>query len=276
MRRFLCRFLSQFLRRVVTKPRTVATFTTVLMAQALMPAGAGEQPSVQASVVTVAVASNFSAPMKVIATEFEQATGHKVTSSFGGTGSFYAQIKNGAPFDLFLSADAQTPARLVQEGVAVADSRFTYAVGRLVLWSTTPGLVDGTGAILGSAAIDRIAIADPKLAPYGAAAQQVIERLGLMQALRPKLVQGKNISQTYQFVASGNAQLGFVALSQVFVNGELKAGSGWVVPSDDHTPISQDAVLLIAGQGNPAAHAFLAYLQSDKARKVIESYGYQY
>jgi len=241
-----------------------------------MPAGAGEQPSVQASVVTVAVASNFSAPMKVIATEFEQATGHKVTSSFGGTGSFYAQIKNGAPFDLFLSADAQTPARLVQEGVAVADSRFTYAVGRLVLWSTTPGLVDGTGAILGSAAIDRIAIADPKLAPYGAAAQQVIERLGLMQALRPKLVQGKNISQTYQFVASGNAQLGFVALSQVFVNGELKAGSGWVVPSDDHTPISQDAVLLIAGQGNPAAHAFLAYLQSDKARKVIELYGYQY
>jgi len=253
-----------------SRDRSVATALIITVLGIVMPAG------VNAASVTVAVAANFAAPMQVLATDFEQATGHQVRLSFGGTGSLYAQIKNGAPFDVFLSADAQTPAQLVLEGVAVPDSRFTYAVGRLVLWSTTPDLVDGTVAILRSAAIERIAIADPTLAPYGAAAQQVIDRLGLTQALRPKLVQGKNISQAYQFVASGNAQLGFVALSQVFSNGKLKAGSGWLVPNDDHTPIEQAAVLLTAGKGNVAAHALLTYLQSDKARQVIESYGYQY
>jgi len=263
-------------RPVVTAVLTGATTMTVLTLGALMPLGAGAQTATQSAVVTVAVASNFTAPMKLIATEFEQDTGYQVALSFGGTGSFYAQIKNGAPFDVFLAADTRTPARLVQEGLALSDSRFTYAVGRLVLWSNNPDLVDGTDTILTSTDINRIAIADPKLAPYGAAAQQVIERLGLTQALQPKLVQGKNISQAYQFVASGNAQIGFVALSQVFANGKLKEGSGWIVPKQDHTPIDQDAVLLIKGQGNSAAHALLEYLKTDKPRQVIQSYGYQY
>ena len=255
---------------------TRATTISVLTLCVMMPLGAGAQTATQAAVVTVAVASNFTAPMKLIATEFEQDTGYRVALSFGGTGSFYAQIKNGAPFDVFLAADTKTPARLVQEDMALSDSHFTYAVGRLVLWSATAGLIDDAGKVLRNPTIDRIAIADPKLAPYGAAAQEVIERLGLTHELQPKLVQGKNISQAYQFVASGNAQIGFVALSQVFANGELKEGSAWVVPNHDHAPIAQDAVLLRAGQGNQAADALLAYLKTDKARKVMKSFGYQY
>ncbi len=228
-----------------------------------------------AAEVTVAVAANFAAPMKRIAADFERETGHQAKLSFGGTGSFYAQIKNGAPFDVLLAADTKTPALLIDDGLAVPGSAFTYATGRLALWSKQPGLVDAQGEVLASEKLSRIAIADPKLAPYGQAAYEVIARLGLTQTLARKLVQGKNIAQTFQFVSSGNAQLGFVALSQVFANGKLKEGSGWIVPNDYHAPIKQDAVLVAGSQSNLAAVALLDYLKSDQARQVIASFGYQ-
>ena len=190
-----------------------------------------------------AVAANFTAPMRQIAALFERETGHKVLLAFGSTGAFHAQIGNGAPFDLLLAADAATPARLVAEGFAQNGSGFTYAVGRLALWSARTGVVDAQGEVLKRGGFERLAIANPKLAPYGAAAVQVQERLGIAAALRDKWVQGENIAQTYQFVASGNALLGFVALSQVFGNGAIRNGSGWIVPQELHDPIRQDAVL---------------------------------
>ena len=229
----------------------------------------------QPAKVTVAVAANFAAPMKLIAADFERDTGYETTLSLGGTGSFYAQITNGAPFDVFLAADARTPALLVQEGLAVPGTVFTYATGKLVLWSKHPGLVDDHGDVLVSDKFAKLAVAEPKLAPYGQAAQEVMARLGLTEALASKLVQGKNIAQTFQFVSSGNAQLGFVALSQVFVDGKFKEGSGWIVPSSYHTPIEQNAVLLARGEHNEAALALIGYLKSKKARQVIESFGYQ-
>ncbi len=229
----------------------------------------------QAAEVRVAVAANFSAPMRRIAADFERDSSHKTVLTFGSTGAFSAQIRNGAPFDLLLSADDQTPARLEQDGLAVAGTRFTYAVGQLVLWSAQSGLVDAQGAVLRSGGDGRIAIADPRLAPYGAAAIEMLTSLGLLPALRPRFVQGENISQTYQFVATGNAQMGFVALSQVLVDGRIQSGSAWVVPARLHAPIRQDAVLLVAGRANPAAAALAAYLRSDKALAVIRSYGYQ-
>ena len=229
----------------------------------------------QAGEVRVAVAANFSAPMRRIAADFERDSSHRAVLTFGSTGAFSAQIRNGAPFELLLSADAQTPARLEQDGLAVAGTRFTYAVGQLVLWSAQPGLVDTQGEVLRAGGDGRIAIADPRLAPYGAAAIETLTSLGLLPALRERFVQGENISQTYQFVATGNAQMGFVALSQVLVDGRIQSGSVWVVPSRLHAPIRQDAVLLVAGRANPAAVALAAYLRSDKARAVIRSYGYQ-
>jgi molybdate transport system substrate-binding protein len=230
--------------------------------------------SAQAADVSVAVAANFTAPMQRIAAAFGQDTGHKAILAFGSTGQFYAQIKNGAPFQILLSADDETPARLEREGLGVSGTRFTYAIGKLVLWSRQPGLVDDKGDVLRTGKFEHIALADPKLAPYGAAAVEVLNGLGLMSSLAQKVVQGENIAQTYQFVATGNAELGFVALSQVFADGKLTQGSAWMVPASLHAPIRQDAVVLGSGMDNVAAAALMAYLRSDKARAVIRSFGY--
>ena len=228
----------------------------------------------QAGEVTVAVAANFTAPMQKIALAFEQDTGHKAQLAFGATGKFYAQIKNGAPFAVLLAADDETPARLEKEGLAVAGARFTYATGRLALWSKSPNLVDEKGEVLRSNSFNKIAIADPKLAPYGMAAMEVIYKLGVQANVVPKLVQGESIGQTYQFVSTENAQLGFVALSQISIDGRITQGSAWVVPQSMYTPLKQDAVLLNAGKDNMAAQALLKYLQGDKAKAIIRQYGY--
>ncbi|GAB2894856.1 molybdate ABC transporter substrate-binding protein [Uliginosibacterium flavum] len=230
---------------------------------------------VLADEVKVAVAANFTAPMQKIAVEFEKDTGHKALVSTGATGAFYAQIKNGAPFEVFLSADDEAPAKLEAEGVGVKGRRFTYAYGRLVLWSAKPGFVDAKGEVLKKGDFNKLALANPKTAPYGLAALEVMKKLGVQEALQPKIVQGENISQTFQFVSTGNAEVGFVALSQVWQDGVLKSGSAWIVPADQHTPIRQDAILLAKGEGKPAAEALLKYLKSDKAKAVIKSYGYE-
>ncbi|WP_431152296.1 molybdate ABC transporter substrate-binding protein [Acidovorax facilis] len=229
-----------------------------------------------ADTVSVAVAANFTAPMQKIAAAFEIDTGHKAELSFGATGKFYAQITHGAPFQVLLSADDTTPARLEREGKAVAHSRFTYAIGTLVLWSAQPGTVDAKGDVLKSGDFKHLAIANPKLAPYGAAALQVMEKLGVATALQPRLVQGENIAQTFQFVSTGNAQLGFVALSQVMADGKIRSGSAWQVPASLHEPIRQDAVLLMPGKDSAAASALLTYLRGSKARAIIQSYGYSF
>ena len=229
-----------------------------------------------ADTVSVAVAANFTAPMQKIAAAFEADTGHKAELSFGATGKFYAQITHGAPFQVLLSADDTTPARLEREGKAVAHSRFTYAIGTLVLWSAQTGTVDAKGDVLKSGDFKHLAIANPKLAPYGAAALQVMEKLGVATALQPRLVQGENIAQTFQFVSTGNAQLGFVALSQVMADGKIRSGSAWQVPASLHEPIRQDAVLLMPGKDSAAASALLTYLRGSKARALIQSYGYSF
>lgn len=229
-----------------------------------------------ADTVSVAVAANFTAPMQKIAAAFEADTGHKAELSFGATGKFYAQITHGAPFQVLLSADDTTPARLEREGKAVAHSRFTYAIGTLVLWSAQPGTVDAKGDVLKSGDFKHLAIANPKLAPYGAAALQAMEKLGVATALQPRLVQGENIAQTFQFVSTGNAQLGFVALSQVMADGKIRSGSAWQVPVSLHEPIRQDAVLLMPGKDSAAASALLTYLRGSNARAIIQSYGYSF
>lgn len=224
--------------------------------------------------VQVAIAANFTAPMQQIASKFEKDTGHKAVLSFGATGKFYAQIVNGAPFEVFLAADDTTPAKLEKEGHVVPGSRFTYAVGKLVLWSSKPDLVDAKGAVLKGGNVNKLSIANPKTAPYGVAAIETLKKLNLLEAMQPKFVQGENISQTLQFVATGNADLGFVALSQVFKEGKLNSGSAWIVPSDYHEPIHQDAAILAKGRDNAAATALLTYLKGDKAKAVIRSFGY--
>ncbi|MEW6132128.1 MAG: molybdate ABC transporter substrate-binding protein [Pseudomonadota bacterium] len=224
--------------------------------------------------VQVAVAANFTAPMKAIAADFEKDTGHKARLAFGSTGKFYAQIKNGAPFQVFLAADDTTPARLEKEGMTVPGSRFTYAVGTLVLWSAKPGFVDARGEVLKKGDFAHLALANPKVAPYGAAAVEVMEKLGVLESLKPRFVLGENIAQTQQFVVTGNAELGFVALSQVMKNGKVGEGSAWVVPAKLHTPIRQDAVILASGRGNAAAEALMKYLKSARAAAIIKSYGY--
>lgn len=229
---------------------------------------------VRAGTVPVAVAANFTPPMQKIAAAFEADTGHKAELSFGSTGKFYAQITHGAPFQVLLSADDTTPTRLEKEGKAVAHSRFTYAIGTLVLWSAQPGTVDAQGEVLRTGDFKHLAIANPRLAPYGLAAMQTMEKLGVAARLQARLVQGENIAQTHQFVATGNAPLGFVALSQVMVDGRVTRGSAWQVPADLHDPIRQDAVLLLPGKDSAAATALLGYLRGDKARAIIRSYGY--
>lgn len=231
--------------------------------------------SASAAEVQVAVAANFTAPIQAIAKDFEQDTGHKLIAAYGATGQFYTQIKNGAPFEVFLSADDTTPAKLEKEGNSVPGSRFTYAIGTLVLWSAKDGYVDAKGDVLKSGPYKHLSIANPKTAPYGLAATQVLDKLGLTAQVKPKLVEGQNITQALQFVSSGNAELGFVALSQVYKDGKITSGSAWVVPAEMHEPIKQDALILKKGEANPAAKALMDYLKGPKAAEVIKSYGYQ-
>lgn len=225
--------------------------------------------------VYVAVASNFSKPLQAIAEKFKAASGHELKISAGATGKLYAQIANGAPFEVFLSADSKTPTKLVEEKLAEADSQFTYAFGKLVLWSSTEGYVDDKGEVLSTGAFKHLAIANPKTAPYGEAGMAVMEKLGLTAAITPKLVTGENITQTFDFVSTGNAELGFVALSQVQQDGKLKSGSAWIVPAEMYQPMAQDAVLLTKGKDNAAAQALLEFLKGEEAQTIISSYGYE-
>ncbi|MCI3945812.1 molybdenum ABC transporter, periplasmic molybdate-binding protein [Pseudomonas syringae] len=225
--------------------------------------------------VQVAVAANFTAPIQAIATAFEKDTGHTLVVSSGATGQIYAQIKNGAPFEVFLSADDITPAKLEQEGDTVKGSRFTYAIGTLALWSAKEGYVDNTGEVLKANQYQHLAIANPKTAPYGVAATQVLSKLGLADATKARIVEGQSITQAYQFVSTGNAELGFVALSQIYKDGKLTSGSAWIVPDSLHDPIKQDAVMLTKGRDNAAAKALVDYLKGPKAAAIIKSFGYQ-
>lgn len=230
--------------------------------------------SALAAEARVAVAANFAEPMKAVAVLLQQTTGHTLKVSTGGSGALYTQIRNGAPFDVFLSADDERPALLERDGQAQPGTRFTYATGQLVLWSARAGRVDDQGAVLKSADLGRVAFANPKTAPYGAAALQALDRLGLRAALTSRLVQGESIGQAFNFVKTGNADVGFVALSQVLEGGQLREGSMWVVPQTYHDPIRQDAVLLRRGADNAAARALLQLLQSPKGRDLIRSFGY--
>lgn len=228
----------------------------------------------RADTVTVAVASNFTAPMSDIAAAFERETGHEVRLAFGSSGKIVAQIRQGAPFDAFFSADQAKPEALQTLGLAVPDSRFTYAIGALALWSSRPDLpLEGAG-VLRQGDYHKLALANPRLAPYGEAAVEVLDGLALTESTRPHWVQGENIAQTYQFVRTGNATLGFVALSQIMTEGDVRSGSVWIVPDDLHSPIRQDAVLLRRGEDNDGARAFMDYMRGEDARAIIHDYGY--
>ena len=231
-------------------------------------------PASQAGDVTVAVAANFAGPLAKIAEGFTAATGHTLKTITGSTGKFYSQIVAGAPFDLLIAADDETPKKLIAEGHAVAGSHFTYAIGQLVLWSAQPGFVDDQGAVLAAGKYNKLAIANPKLAPYGRAGLEVVKARGLTEAITPKLVTAESIAQAYQFIVTGNAELGFVALSQVVVPGKPVVGSYWRVPQRLYGEIRQDAVLLKPGEKSAAAAALLAYLKSAPAKAVIQAYGY--
>jgi molybdate transport system substrate-binding protein len=225
--------------------------------------------------VNAAVAANFTAPMKQIAAMFEKDSGNKVKLSFGSSGKFTAQIKQGAPFDVFLAADDKNPMLLVQEGLAIEGSRFDYALGKLVLWSAKPGFVDNKGAVLSRGEFNKLAYADPKLAPYGLAARETLEKMGVWNAVQGKLVTGESITQTYQFAATGNAELAFIAFSQITRDGRVTDGSWWLVPAGLYSPIRQGAVLLTASKDPAAAKAFLTFLKGEKAAAVIRSFGYE-
>lgn len=249
---------------IARRPMLIAALASVLSATLGGAALAGE--------AKVAVAANFTEAAKEIAARFKAKTGHDAVLSFGASGQFYTQIANGAPYQVFLSADVERPQKAEAEGLAVVGSRFTYATGRLVLFSRTPGLVDGKGAVLARGGFEKLALADPKTAPYGQAAVETLTRLKLYDALKPKIVTGGSITQAYQFVQTGAAELGFVALSQVV---DATGGSRWVVPASYHAPIAQQAVLLKSGENNPAAKAFMTFLKSSEARAIIKRYGYE-
>lgn len=242
-------------------------FGLVVAALASLPVTA-----VHAHQAMIAVAANFTSAAKELGAAFEKKTGHHVTFSFGSTGQLFTQIAHGAPFDAFLAADQARPERAEADGLGVAGTRFTYAVGRLVLWSADPDLIDGTSKVLSDATLSHVAIANPATAPYGAAAVETMKGLGVFADLEPRLVEGKNVSQTYQFVATGNAPVGFVAASQVLGN---DTGSSWTVPDDMYVPLRQDAVLLKNGRDNEAAKAFLEFLKGAEAVKMIEGFGYR-
>jgi molybdate transport system substrate-binding protein len=243
--------------------------TLAALAAMLIPLAVGA--SAMAAEVPVAVAANFTEPAKEIAAAFQKATGNTLALSFGPSGGFYTQIAHGAPFEVFLSADDERPKKVETEGLAVPGTRFTYAVGRLVLYSKTPGMVDAKGAVLKGGRFEKLSIADPAAAPYGTAAIETMTKLGIYDGLRPKIVQGSSIAQAYQFVATGAAELGFVAQSQVI---KVEGGSRWLVPENLHAPIVQDAVLLKTGANDPAAKAFMTFLKGPEARSIIKRYGY--
>lgn len=249
-------------------PKSLATLSLMVAA-----CGVGLATPASAAEVQVAVAANFAGPLAKIGEGFTAATGHSLKVSSGATSKFYAQVVAGAPFEVLIAADDETPKRLVAEGHAVAGSSFTYAIGKLVLWSARPGYVDRDGAVLSEGAFAHLAVANPKVAPYGAAGLEVLKARGLAEAVAPKLVTAESIAQAYQFVFTGNAELGFVALSQV-IGGQPAKGSYWLVPPSLYGEIRQDAVLLKAGAKNPAAATLLAYLQSDAAKAVIQAHGY--
>ena len=248
------------------KRRILAWCLCVLATTAVTPAFAEQ--------VLVAVAANFVPPFREIAMAFETATGHHVRVAAGSSGNFYSQIKNGAPFDLFFSADADRPKLLDEEGLGIKNSRFTYAIGRLVLWSPNTDLIKGEET-LRSRAFKRLAMANPKTAPYGVAAMQAMQKLELWDGIQPHIVMGESLGQTMGFIESGNAQLGFVALSQVLdpkINGK---GSRWEVPNSLHEPIQQDVILLAKGKDNQAAKALMEFIGGPQAKKIIERYGYE-
>ncbi|MDF0666622.1 MAG: molybdate ABC transporter substrate-binding protein [Nitrospira sp.] len=246
--------------------RIILAWCLFVIAQAVPPAFA--EP------VLVAVAANFVPPFREVAVEFEKATGHSLKVAAGSSGNFYAQIKNGAPFDVFFSADNERPKKLEEEGFGVKDSRFTYAIGRVVLWSPNADLVKGHET-LRSKNFKRLAMANPKTAPYGVAAMQAMQKLELWESLQSHIVMGENLGQTIGFVESGNAQLGFVALSQV-MDPKLKGkGSHWHVPTDLHEPIQQDVILLVKGKDNQAAKALMEFMSGPQAKTIIERYGYE-
>lgn len=254
----------------MTRPTGRRILPCVFLLLALL----GASP-LRADVVQVAVAANFTAPMQKIAAEFERDTGHRAGLSFGSTGKFFAQVANGAPFDVLLAADVETPARLERDSRAVGGSRFTYAFGRLALWSAKKDKVDSRGEVLKKGDFRHLALPNPKFSPYGAAAFGVMQKLDVMASLQAKFVLAENVSQVYQFAASGNAEVAFVALSQIWKDGKLTTdGSAWIIPPDMHAALPQDAVLLDRGRNNPAASALLAYIKGDKARSIIRSYGY--
>ena len=230
--------------------------------------------SAAAESTLVAVAANFTKPMTEIAADFEKATGHSAKLAFGASGKFVAQFENGAPFEVFLSADEKNPVKLEQNGLTVAGSRFTYAIGKLALWSSNADTVDAEGQVLENGNFNHLALADPKLAPYGVAALEVLKNKGLLEKLQPKFVQGENIAQTHEFINSGAAELGFIALSQISENGKINTGSAWIIPDSLYSPILQDAVLLKSGEANPAAVSLMAYLKSAPALAIIRKYGY--
>ena len=238
----------------------------------------GSLALVHAGEVNVAVAANFAAPMQKIAQAFTQDTGHTALLAFGATGKFYAQIKHGAPFQVLLAADDETPAKLVAEGLGQAGTAFTYATGRLALWSKQVGVVDDQGRVLQGPVSQqpsiKLALADPRLAPYGAAAVQTLTQLGVWPRWQSHVVQGDNIAQAFQFVATENALIGFVALSQVWADGRVSQGSAWVVPQQLHEPLRQDALLLVNGKDQPAALALMAYLKGERAKAIVRAYGY--
>ncbi len=246
----------------------IAIVTGATIWTAMAGAAAAEQ-------VAAAVAANFFPPLQIIAARFEERSGHKVRLSSGATGTFYAQIKNGAPFDVFFSADAERPELLEKEGLGVPGSRFTYAQGVLVLWSAKPGFVDDRGTVLVNGEFKHLALANPKVAPYGAAAQQTLAMMGLWAATEGKRVVGENLGPTYQFIATGNAELGFVALSQLRGDPKSANGSLWIVPEQLYNPIRQDALLLRHGKANAAALALLAYVRTPRVREMIREAGYE-
>lgn len=230
----------------------------------------------KADTTLVAVASDFTKPMTEIVAEFEKATGHSAKLSFGSSGKAFAQIQNGAPFEVYLSASEEYPLELEKLGFVVPDSRFVFAIGKLVLWSKIDNYVDDKAQILTKGGFKHLAIADPSHAPYGVFAVEVLKNLGLLDKIEPLFVQGENISQTFQFVSTGNAELGFVAFAQVIdtKTGKIGSGSGWLVPSNLHSPFKQTAVLLKKGEENPAAIALIDFLKSPTALAIIKKYGF--
>jgi molybdate transport system substrate-binding protein len=231
--------------------------------------------SVCAGEVSVAAAANFAAPMERIVALFQKESGHTVKVSLGASGKLYAQIKGGAPFDVFLSADEELPKQLMQEGLAVSGSRFVYATGRLVLWSAQSGFVDEKGVVLNRGNFNMLAIANPRFSPYGVAAKETLTKLTMWNSIQRKLDKGDDVTQTYQLAATERDDLAFIALSQVMRDGRVTAGSWWLVPPELHNPIRQSAVLLSGAKDQAAAKAFLAFLKSEKARAVMRGFGYE-